>query len=198
MSTSVGRRAAAPEVASACTSHRPRRDLNTQFHQQLVGDLSRTRRFDPARIIASCLRRTRFSARIALDERRNEPSSLKRSEATPTNARASGNMCSSCQSRPAFAGIRYRRTGGANYCAPQVRHDRRQARPPAHLDPTCGSDLHGGQRHGPRPRRFDPGGAPRPIDRHTPFPVASPKLPGKLSTGEGTPELGRGVKRGRA
>ena len=36
------------------------------------------------------------------------------------------------------------------------------------------------------------------IDRHTPFPVASPKLPGKLSTGEGTPELGRGVKRGRA
>ena len=51
---------------------------------------------------ASCLRRTRFSARIALDERKNKTTSLKTSKATPTIARTRCNMRSSCQSRPAF------------------------------------------------------------------------------------------------
>ena len=55
-----------------------------------------------------------------MDERKNEPSSLRTSEATPKSARASGNMCSSCQSRPAFAGTGFQQSGSANYCAPQV------------------------------------------------------------------------------
>ena len=54
---------------------------------------------------ASCRRRTRFSARIALDERKNKTPSLRMSEAIPTTARAHCSMRSSCQSRPAFADV---------------------------------------------------------------------------------------------
>src|SRR6266498_4114730 len=69
-----------------------------------------------SRYRASCLRRTRFSARIAPDERTNNASRLSRSETTPTIARANCSMRSSCQSRPAFAVVRHRRARGANYC----------------------------------------------------------------------------------
>ena len=50
-------------------------------------------------ITGSCLRSTRFSARIALDERKNETTSLRTSHATATIARASCSMRSSCQSQ---------------------------------------------------------------------------------------------------
>src|ERR1700674_5473009 len=77
--------------------------------------------FDTALIYhASCLRRTRFSARIALDGRKNRTTSLKMSEMIPTTARANCSMCSSCQSRPAFAGTGHGGDSGANYCGPQL------------------------------------------------------------------------------
>jgi hypothetical protein len=83
-----------------------------------------------ARYRASCLRRTRFSARSAPDERTNNASRLSRSETIPTIARANCSMRSSCQSRPAFAGVRRRRGRGANYCGPHAGkgHRNRDAR----------------------------------------------------------------------
>src|SRR6266542_3680339 len=68
---------------------------------------------------ASCRRRTRFSARIALDERKNKTPSLRMSETIPTTARAHCSMRSSCQSRPAFVGVGHQRARGANFCGPQ-------------------------------------------------------------------------------
>jgi WD40 repeat protein len=41
------------------------------------------------------------------------------SEATPTIARASCSMCSSCQSQPASAGVGHGSSRGGNYCGPQ-------------------------------------------------------------------------------
>jgi hypothetical protein len=63
--------------------------------------------------------KTRFSARIALAVRKNKTPSVSTSETTPTIARAKCSMRLSCQSQPAFAGGRYRRARGANYCGPQ-------------------------------------------------------------------------------
>src|SRR5437870_3600897 len=70
---------------------------------------------------ASCLRRTRFSARIALDERKTKTHSLRMSETIPTIVPANCSMRSSCQSRPAFAGVGHRNARDANYCGPHPR-----------------------------------------------------------------------------
>ena len=76
--------------------------------------------------LASCLRRTRFSARSARKERKNETTSRRNSQATPTIARARCNMSSSCQSQPAAAGVGHPGARSTNYCGPQV------------VDPSCG------------------------------------------------------------
>ena len=65
------------------------------------------------------MRRTRFSARIALDERKNETTSLRTSQTTATIDRASCSMCSSCQSQTEAADVGHESRRGANYCGAQ-------------------------------------------------------------------------------
>jgi hypothetical protein len=77
-------------------------------------------RFDATlNITRELLRRTRFSARVALDERKNNVTNLRTSEATPTIARANCSMRSSCQSQPAAAGVRDGIAHDSNYCGAQ-------------------------------------------------------------------------------
>ena len=69
---------------------------------------------------ASCRRRTRFSARIELPERKNDSPSLKISEANPTTIRAKMNMrSSSCQIPIRSAAANLSDSCSADYCGVQ-------------------------------------------------------------------------------
>ena len=69
-----------------------------------------------SKYLASCRRRTKFSARIALDERQNNNPSLKISENNPLAICANLFMRSSCQIPTSSAASDFSNSYGANYC----------------------------------------------------------------------------------
>lgn len=77
---------------------------------------------------ASCRRRTRFSARIEDDERRNSLPTRTASAKNPMNARNMGHMCASCQIQSPTTGALFAQPRVVNYCGPQESVRRRGAR----------------------------------------------------------------------